>query len=72
MSSFTKFLDNLKTQQKPSFAADSTIRPMAPGTVDDSTILSAVQQQPKRRWSYVTYLNEGTLHGDGDNLMVGL
>lgn len=34
--------------------------------------LATTEQPKKRRWSYVTYLDQGTLHGDGDNLMVGL
>lgn len=72
---FTKFIDNLKaqqTQQKITLA-DSAIKPMAAGTMDDSAIVAPLAQDPpKRRWSYVTFLNEGTLHGDGDNLVVGL
>lgn len=69
---FTKFLDNLKTQQKVGFT-DTAIKPLPSGSVDDSAINApTMANQPKRRWSYVTYLNEGTLHGDGDNLMIGL
>lgn len=74
MSPFTKFLDNLKSQQKTNFT-NSALKPTASGTVDDSAIVGMKehqQNQQPRRWSYVTYLNEGTLHGDDDNLIVGL
>lgn len=64
---FTKFLSNLKGQngfdaESPKFAQDTTLIPNLPQN----------SQPPKRRWSQVTYLNQGTLHGDGDNLVVGL
>lgn len=71
MSSFTKFLDNLKTQKNPTFT-DSAISTMPSATVDDFAIPAPVDLPPKRRWSYTSYLNLGTLHGDGDNLMLGL
>lgn len=71
MSSFTKFLTNLKSNQNTNFAETSG-RPNL--TKDDSVIAPTkeLESAPPRRWSYVTYLNEGTLHGDADNLMLGL
>lgn len=69
MSSFTKYLNSFKTDQKTNL--DPVVKPVA--AVDDSAIVNQTPLPPRpRRWSYVTYLNEGTYHGDGDNLMLGL
>lgn len=48
--------------------------PQKPTFVDDTALLQAPQapESPKRRWSYVTYLDAGTLQSKDDNLMVGL
>ncbi|SGZ50898.1 CIC11C00000005184 [Sungouiella intermedia] len=72
MSSFTKYINSFKNDQKTNF--DLVVKKPATA-VDDSAIVnqaSAAPQPQQRRWSYVTYLNEGTYHGDGDNLMLGL
>lgn len=67
---FTKFLNKQKEQGTSAF--DSVSKPSA--TLDDSALcnMQAAQNEPRRRWSYVTYLDKGTLHGDDDNLMLGL
>lgn len=75
---FTKFLNKQKNQpalDAPLGAsANLTTVPLKQNTSVDDSVLPppAAIEQPRRRWSYVTYLNQGTLHGDGDNLMVGL
>ncbi|KAF3986165.1 hypothetical protein FT663_02669 [Candidozyma haemuli var. vulneris] len=66
---FTKFFDSFKAQQQ------ATIPQKQPVVVDDTAALLQTNQSPeppKRRWSYVTYLDAGTLHSQDDNLMVGL
>lgn len=49
--------------QKPSVSVDDS---MIPKTTPPTN------EPPKRRWSHVTYLDAGTLHGEDDNLIVGL
>lgn len=71
MPSFSKFLDQLKSPGDASF----TNTPSALNPFDNVAMPGGGKSQSgpqKRRWSYVTYLNEGTLHAEGDNLMVGL
>ncbi|KAM9901092.1 hypothetical protein OXX80_001347 [Metschnikowia pulcherrima] len=67
---FSKFLNKQKEQGSTAFT-DTSLKP----TSMDDTFLNTAQapkDEPRRRWSYVTYLDKGTLHGDGDNLMLGL
>lgn len=71
---FSKFLDQLKNQSDKNFTRDAA-QPTVPVSFDDSVIVESGPKdsgQTKRRWSYVTYLNKGTLHAEGDNLMLGL
>ncbi|KAK8442162.1 hypothetical protein ACI3LY_001935 [Candidozyma auris] len=65
---FTRLFDTFKAQtasmpQKPSVSVDDS---MIPKTTPPTN------EPPKRRWSHVTYLDAGTLHGEDDNLIVGL
>lgn len=62
---FNKLFDAFKTQNS---------MPQRPVAQDDTALLQAPQitESPKRRWSYVTYLEPGTLQSKDDNLMVGL
>lgn len=74
MPSFTKFLDQLKTPGDKSFT-NTALDVTATNKFDNTAFSGGGTNQAgpqKRRWSYVTYLNEGTLHADGDNLMLGL
>lgn len=70
-SSFTKAFENWRAQtrlqQEQKLAEEPKI------SKDDCTLGPSVEKQNTlRRWSYVTYLNDGTYYGDGDNLMLGL
>lgn len=74
MSSFSKFLNHLKTPGEKSFT-NTSLDVNVPNQSDNTAIAGGGINQTgpqRRRWSYVTYLNEGTLHADGDNLMLGL
>ncbi|GEQ68970.1 hypothetical protein JCM33374_g2640 [Metschnikowia sp. JCM 33374] len=76
---FSKFLN--KQKEGESAFTNSAFNPAAAlSTTKDDLLLNSTSAQEalapntptKRRWSYVTYLNKGTLHADDDNLMVGL
>lgn len=70
---FSKFLNKQKEQGQCAFT-NTDFKP-ASTSFNDSMLEvpgAGAATERKRRWSYVTYLNKGTLHGDGDNLMLGL
>lgn len=71
---FSKLFSQNNTDTSPFSGQQDKPRSQSISSIEESSGVQPIANlaPPKRRWSYVTYLNQGTLHADDDNLMLGL